>query len=96
MRRRDLVSLGAVLVEHAQHRLAIHLVSGKRAGGGRVAARLQITLARHQRRDRGGIGPAGVGIVGQAERHQKRAEVGIAHAELAEGAGVGGNLRRRV
>ena len=36
---------------------------------------------------RAGPRPAVVGVVGQAERHQQGAEVGVAEAELAEAAG---------
>ena len=49
MGRRDFVSLGAMLVEHPQHRLAVDLEAGEGAGGGGVTRRLQIALARHQR-----------------------------------------------
>jgi hypothetical protein len=50
----------------------------------------------HQRRDRGGPGPTLVGVVGQALRHQQRAEVGVADAELAELARVLADLLGRV
>ena len=43
--------------------------------------------AGHQRRDRGGDGPAALGVVGMAGRHQQRAEVGVTDAELPVGPG---------
>ena len=49
-----------------------------------------------QRRDRRRPRPPGGGVVGQPERHQQSAEVGVAEAELAELVGVLGDLLGRV
>ena len=44
---------------------------------------LQIGLAAHDGGEGGGEVAAGVGVVGQAEGHEQRAEVGVAEAERA-------------
>ena len=62
-----------------------------RAGGAGAGG---VGVTGHQRGDRRRPRPAGVGVVGQALRHQQRAEVGVAEAELAEPAGVLGDLLR--
>ena len=49
----------------------------------------------HQRGDRGGDGPAALGVVGVPSGHQQRAQVGVADAELAVGAGGLGDLLGR-
>ena len=80
----------------AQHVLLVLGEAGERAHpAGRAGAR-GVGVAGHQRRDRRGPGPAVGRVVGQAERHQQRAEVGVAEAELAEVAARLGDLRRRV
>ena len=61
-----------------------------------VRARGGVRVAGHERRDGGGARPTLVGVVGQPERHEQRAEVGVAEAELAEPAGVLGDLLGRV
>ena len=71
-------------LDNFQHRLAIGRVAGERSHVLGDARRLEIRLARHQRGDRGGVAAALLGVVGHPERHQQRAEVGIAEAELAE------------
>ena len=62
---------------------------GERGGGGEGRAGLgdarglQVRLAAHDGGEGGGEVAAGVGVVGQAEGHQQRAEVGVAEAERA-------------
>ena len=92
----DLGRLGAVHAQHVEHRLGVlgvarertHATRGARAGGVRVAG--------HQRGDRRRPRPTAVGVVGHALRHEQRAEVGVAEAELAELAAVLGDLLGRV
>ena len=74
--------------------LLVLVVGPGRAGGDQ--RRLAVGAAGHQRRDRGGDVAARVGVVGEAVRHQQRAEVGVAEAELAEAVGVLGDLLGRV
>ncbi len=74
--------------------LLVLVVGPGRAGGDQ--RRLAVGAAGHQRRDRGGDVAALVGVVGQPVRHQQRAEVGVAEAELAEGVGVLADLLGRV
>ena len=85
----DVLDRVAVLAHHAQERLAVDGVAGERpaviAGDPR---RLRVGLAGHQRGDRAGVVAAGVAVVGQAARHQQRAEVGVAEAERPVGVAV--------
>ena len=76
----DLLGRGAVLAHHAQHRVGVRLVPLERPhhlGDPRAGA---VGLPGHQRRDRPGPRPAGVGVVREAPRHQQRAEVRVARA----------------
>ena len=75
----------AVLGDHAEHRSRFVVVAGERPELTGDARRLQVGLAAHQRGDRAGVLAAGLGVVRQAERHQQRAEVGVAEPELAVG-----------
>ena len=65
------------------------MTSGERRGRSQRWAvggddgRLQISLAGHDGGERGGKVAAGIGVVGQSEGHQQRAEVGIAQAQRA-------------
>ena len=54
-----------------------------------------VRRAGHQGGDGAGEGAAAVGVVGVAGGHQQGAEVGVADAELAEGAGVLADLLGR-
>ena len=54
-----------------------------------------VRRAGHQRGDGAGEGAAAVGVVRVAGGHQQGAEVGVADAQLAEGAGVLADLLRR-
>src|SRR6202012_5863448 len=54
----------------------------RRAGLG-DAGGLRVGVAAEDGGDGGGEGAAGVGVVGQAEVHEKSAEVGVAEAEWA-------------
>ncbi len=77
-----------MLVEHSQHVLLVLGIAGvgthpsRGLGGGLVGT------TGHQRRDRRGVGPTFVGVVGQAEVHQQGADVGVAETELTELQGV--------
>ena len=80
----DVADRGAVLRDHADHRRAVLLVAGVRAHPLRDLGRLAVRAARHQRRDRRRVRAALVRVVRQPARHQQRAEVRVAEAELAE------------
>ncbi len=81
----DVLDRVAMLAHHAQERLAVDVVAGKRAAViARDARRLGVGLAGHHRGDRAGEVAAGVAVVGQAARHQQRAEVGVAEPERTE------------
>src|SRR4029079_8757439 len=58
--------------------------------------RLQLRAPGNERRDRGGRRAAGLRVVRHAVGHQVRAEGGVAHAQLAERAGVDADLLGRV
>ena len=79
----QLVRVGAVLVDHPQLRLAVRGVALVRPERRREARRLPVGLAAHERGDGGRVLAAGVRVVRQAERHEERAQVGVAEAELA-------------
>ena len=83
--------------QHAQHVLLVVGEPGERAHPAGGAGARGVGVARHERRDGAGEGPALVGVVGQAEGHQQGAEVGVAEPELAEvAAGLGDRLGRVV
>ena len=93
----DVLDRVAMLAHDAQERLAIDVVALERtAVVARDARRLSIRLAGHHRGERTGVIAAGIAVVGQAARHQQRAEVGVAQAQRAEGVAVLGNRRGRV
>ena len=78
-----------MLAHHAQERLAVDVVAGKRAAMvAGDASRLRIGLAGHGRGDGRRVIAAGVAVVGQAARHQQRAEVGVAEPQRTEGVAV--------
>ena len=58
--------------------------------------RLRVGFAGHQRGQRRGVVAAAVAVVGQAARHQQRAEVGVAQAERTVGVAVLANRLARV
>ncbi len=58
--------------------------------------RLAIGAAGHERRDGRRVGATLVGVVGQAARHQQRAEVGVAEPQLAHLVRVLADLLGRV
>ena len=90
------VAVRAVLFDHPQHGLAVFGVPRKRGQFFGDAGRLHVRLAGHQRGQRGRVLPAGFRVVGQAQRHQQRPQVGIPQPEFAERAGVGGDFLGRV
>ncbi len=77
-------------------RLAVLRVALVGADRRRHLGRAAVGAAGHQRRDRRRRVAAVVGVVGHAVAHQVGAEVGVAEAELAEGARVGADLLGRV
>ena len=72
------------------------LVALVRAHPLRGLRRLAVGAAGHQRGDRRGVRAALVGVVRQPARHQQRAEVRVAEAELAEALRVPADLGRRI
>ena len=81
----DVLERRAVLAHDAQERLAVLLVAGERTAViARDLRRLRVRRAVHQRGDRRRVVAAGVAVVGQAARHQQRAEVGVAEAERTD------------
>src|SRR3990167_5145820 len=85
MRRRDLVGMRPMLVQHPKHRLAVYGKPGKGSYPSSYASGLKISLAGHHSRDRSRIPPAGVGIIGKPQRHEQGTEIGITQAQFAEG-----------
>jgi hypothetical protein len=92
----DLVHGGAVLAHHPQHRLAVLRVAGERAGHLGDAGAGAVGVPGHEGGDRPCPGPAAVGVVGLAERHQQRPQVGVPQPELPEVLGVLGDPLGRV
>ena len=92
----DVPDRGAVLRDHADHRAGVALVARERAHARGDLGRLAVGAARHERRDRGGVGAALVRVVREPARHQQRAEVRVAEAELAVRLRVPLDLGRRV
>ena len=95
-RRREFHRLVAVLLDHAEHRLAVLLVALVGSEHRGEAGGLLIRLAAEQRRDRARVLATRLGIVWHAEFHEQGTEVREPEAEFAEGVGVAPDLRRRV
>ena len=83
----DRVVGGLVLAHHPLVGVGVAGVAGVRADDAGELGGALVGRAGHQRGDRGGHRAAAVGVVAQAHRHQQRAEVGVADAELAVVAG---------
>ena len=86
-RRLDVVAGRGVLAHDPLVRLGVAGVAVVGADHAGHLGRTPVGGAGHQRGDRAGQRAPTVGVVGQAGRHQQRAEVGVADAELAVGAG---------
>ena len=69
---------------HVEHRLAIRCIAGKRPHALGNPRGLVVGLAGHQSRDGAAKIAAGVGIVRHGQRHQQRAEIGVAEAQRAK------------
>ena len=82
----DRGDLLAVLSQHTVHRLAVLGIAREGAHAGGRAGRGHVGATGHERGDSARPGAPLVGVVGQAEGHQQRAEVGVAQPELAEAA----------
>ncbi len=82
----------AVHAQDAQHVLLVGGEPAERTHPRRRAGRCGIGVPTHQRRDRRRPRTSGGGVVGQSERHQQGAEVGVPEPELAELVGVLGDL----
>jgi hypothetical protein len=82
--RLDAAHRVAVHAHHVQHRLAVHFVARERAHSFRNARGLCVRFAAHQRRDGAAHVAAFVGVVRERERHQQRAEIGVAQAQWPE------------
>ena len=78
---------GLVLAHHALVRVGVAGVAGVGAHHAGQLGRALVGDTGHQRGDGRGHRAAAVGVVAQAHRHQQRAEVGVADAELAVVAG---------
>ena len=86
-----------MLAHDPQERFAIRFVSRERTAlVARHSRRLRVGFAGHDRRQRRRIVAAGIAVVGQAARHEQRAEIGIAEAQRPVGMAVLRNRRRRV
>src|SRR5690349_18437487 len=85
--RADLLTGVGVLADDPLVRLGVARVAVVGADGRGELGRGRVGGPGHQRGDRGGDGPAALGVVGVPGGHQQRAEVGVADAQLAVGAG---------
>ena len=80
--RIDLAHGVAVLAHHAEKRVAVPVVAGKRpAVIARDPRRLRVRFTCHHGRDGGRIGASLVAVVRQTARHQQRAEIRVSEAE---------------
>jgi hypothetical protein len=79
--RLRVVGRTAVVVDHAEHLVAIALEGGECARLGRQLGARRVARPGQNCRDRAAGGAAAVGIVGDARHHQVGAEVGKAQAE---------------
>ena len=87
---------GAAMVAHdAQHHVLVLLVARERAKLGRHFGRGGVGDARHDRRQRTADGAAGLGVIGNARRHQQAADIGVAEAQRAEIVGALRDFLRR-
>ena len=84
-----------MVADHAQHVLAVLLVAGEGAELLRHLGRGRVADAGHDGGERAADLAAGVGIVGDARRHQQPADIGVAEAERAELVGALRDLARR-
>ncbi len=93
----DRVARVAVHAQHVEHvRLVVGEAGERTHAAGRAGAG-GVRVTGHQRRERRRPSPTLGRVVGQTERHQQRAEVGVAEAELAElAAGLTDRLGRVV
>ena len=86
----------AVHADNVEHRLAVDgepRECTQPLGGAR---RLRVGFAAHQRGDRAGHVAPAFGIVRQRQRHQQRAEIGVAQAERTEIVRILRDLRRGI
>src|SRR6266566_1423035 len=86
----------AVLLHDSEHRLAVLRVLTEGAFHLRHPSRLHKRAARHDRGDGARKAAALIGVVSQAHRHEKGAEVGVAKPQRAQRLGVLGDRRRGV
>ncbi len=80
----DAGRLGLVHAQDVEHRLGVLVEAGEGTHAGRGPGRGGVGVPGQQGGDGRRPGPPGVGVVGQALRHEQRAQVGVADAELAE------------
>src|SRR5437879_166083 len=73
-----------MLCDYADHRRCVWLIAGVRSHASSHLGGFAIGTARHQRRNCRRISTTLVGVVGQATRHEQRAEVCVPKAKLAE------------
>ena len=86
----------AVRPHHIQERLPVHVETRARPHLARNLRRLQICLAGHHGRDGCSVVAPVIAVVGNALRHQQRAQVGITQTERAEVERVDLDLVRRI
>ena len=84
----------AMIADHPQHHFAVLVVAREGAELGRHLRRGGIADAGHDGGQRCADRAAGFRIVGNARRHQKPADIGVAQAERAEVVGALGDLAR--
>ena len=74
----------AVHPQHVEHGVPVLVEAGEGPHPGRGAGRGGVGVPGHQGGDSRRPGPAAVGVVGQALRHEQRTEIGVADAQLTE------------
>ena len=80
----DLGHLVAVHAQHPVHGLFVFAVACEGAHARRCPSGRGVGVPGHEGGDGTGPGPALVGVVGQAQGHEERAQVGVAQPQLAE------------
>ena len=73
-----------MIAHHPQHRFAVFGKAREGAEFGRHFRRGRIGDAGHDRGQRSADGAAGLGVIGNARRHQEAADIGVAEAQRAE------------
>ena len=86
-----------VHLQHAEHGLAVVLEAVERPHAVRQPGRGPVGVPGHHRRDGSGHRPTIVAVVGEAQGHEERTQVGVAQPQLSKGpGGLADGLRRIV